>query len=166
MEDVEVSVFDPNAIKIWGGEGSSMKGGGILAMTLAPYAYKVSIFVDASIAYVASCLSESFFVKENNGVQVGLSPIVPDPPFTRVIGVLEVASQGRCEANRFGGRGRSSNGGVVLSKTKRLVGVDTIFAHIGVNEVDDTRDKEEVLHCFELAIGGFKGFIEIGRAHV
>ena len=159
MEDVEVSVFDPNTTKIGRGEGSSMKGGGVLVITLASHTYKVSVFVDAPITDVASCLSESFLVKENNGVQMGLGPIILDPPFTRVIGVLEVASQGRCEANRLGGGGGPSNGGVVLSKAERFVGVDTIFAHIGVNEVDDTRDKEEVLHCFELAIGGFKGFI-------
>ena len=159
MENVEVSVFNPNAIKVWGGEGSSMKGGGVLAMTLASHAYEVSIFVDASIADVASCLSESFLVEENDGVQVGLSPIVQDPPFTRVIGVLEVASQGRCEANGLRGGSRPSNSGVVLSEAEGLIGVDTVFAHVGVNEVNETRDEEKVLYCFEITIGGFKGFV-------
>ena len=90
---------------------------------------------------------------------MGLSPIIPYPPLTRVVRILEVASQGGCKTNRLGRGGGSRDSGIVLGKADRFVGVDTVFTHVWVNEVDDAGDKEEVLYRFEVAVGGFKGFV-------
>ena len=35
MEDVEVSIFNPSAIEVGGGEGPSVKGGRVFTSTLA-----------------------------------------------------------------------------------------------------------------------------------
>ena len=94
MENVEVSIFDPNAVKVRGGECSSVKGGRVLAIALASHSYEVGVFPDTSIADVLSGFRLSFLIEEDNGIEVGLSPIVPYPPLTRVVWVLEVTSKG------------------------------------------------------------------------
>ena len=108
---------------------------------------------------VSGSLRESFFVKKNNGVEMRLSPVIPYPSLTRVVGVLKVTSQGGCKPNRLRRRGGSGDGGIVLGEADGFVSVDTIFAHVWVNEIEDTGDKEEVLYRLEVAVGGFKGFV-------
>ena len=142
VEDVEVSVFDPKAVEIGGGERSSMERGGVLAVTFASYAYKVSVFVNTPITDIPGGLSESFFVKKDDGVKMRLSPVILYPSLTRVVGVLEVTSQGGCKPNRLRRGGGSGDSGIVLGKADRFVSVDTIFAHIWVNEIDDAGNKE------------------------
>ena len=159
MEDVEVSIFDPKAVEVGRGERSSMERGGVLAVTFASYAYKVSIFINTPVANVFGSFGKSFFVKKDDGIEMWLSPIIPCPPLTRVVGILEVASQGGCKPDRFRRGGGSRDGGIVLGESDRFVSVDTVFAHIWIDEVDDTGDEEKVLYRFEVAVGGFKGFI-------
>jgi len=93
VKDVEVCVFDPSAMEIRGGEGPSMKGGGILAIPFALYPYKVSIFSNASVGNVLSCFCLSFLVEEDDGIEVRLGAIIPYPSFARVVGILEVTSK-------------------------------------------------------------------------
>ena len=88
-----------------------------------------------------------------------LSPVIPYPPLTRVVGILEVASQGGGEPDGLRRGSGSRNSGIVLGEADRLVGIDTIFAHVWIDEVDDTGDEEKVLYRLEVAVGGFKGFI-------
>ena len=159
MEDIEVSVFDPNAVKVGRGKYSSVKGGGILMVPFASYPYKMSVFSNAPVRDISSRLRLPFLIEEDDGVKVGLSPIVSYPSLTRVVWVLELTSEGGGKADRFRRGGRPSDGGVVLGETDGFVRVDTIFTHVGVNEVDDARDKEKVLHRFEIAVRSFEGFI-------
>ena len=159
MEDVKVSVLDPKAIKVRGGKCSSVKRGRIFAIALASHSYKVGVFPDAPIANISGGLRLSFLIEEDDGVEVGLSSIILYPSLTRVVWVLEVASKRGGEANRFGRRGGSGDRGIVLGETNGLVGVDAIFSHVGVNEVDDTGNKKEVLYRAEVAVSGFEGFV-------
>ena len=159
MEDVEVSVFDPNAVEVGRGKCSSVKGSRIFVAPFALYPYKVSIFPNAPVRDVSGRLRLPFLIEENDGVEVGLSSIVPHPSLTRVFWVLEITSEGGSKTDRFRRGGRPSDGGVVLSETDGFVGVDTVFTHIGVDEVDDTRNKEEMLYRFKITVRGFEGFV-------
>ena len=104
MEDVEVSIFDPRSIEVWGGEGSGMKRGGVLVVALASHSYKMSIFSNAPITNILSCFCLSLLVEEDNGVEMGLSSIIPYPPIARMIQILEITSEGGSDANGLGGR--------------------------------------------------------------
>ena len=99
MEDVEISIFDPRAIEVQGGEGSSVERSGVFMVTLASHSYKMSVFPNAPITDVLSCFCLSLFIKEDDGVEVGLSSIIPYPPITRMVRILEITSEGggRCE---------------------------------------------------------------------
>ena len=101
VEDIKVGVLDPRAIEVRGRKGSSMKGGGIFVIPLVSHFYKVSVFPNTSIANIPSCFHMSLFVEEETRVEVGLSSIIPYPPFTRVIRVLEVTSKRGGKTNGF-----------------------------------------------------------------
>ena len=135
MENIEVGVFDPRAIEVGRGEGPSVKGGGILVMPFVPYPYKVSVFPNDSIANIPSCLCLSILIEEDNGIEMRLSPIIPHPPFARVVGVLEVTSKGGGKVDRFGRGCGSGDSGLVLCKVHWLITVNAIFAHVRLGEV-------------------------------
>jgi len=135
VKNVEISIFDPDAIEIGRGESSSMKGGGVLAGALVPNTDKVSIFVDTSITDILGSLRLSFLIEEDDGVKVGLSAIVLHPSFTRVVGVLKVAGEWGSKTNRFRRGCGLSDGGLVLSEANRLVTIDAIIAHVWFSEV-------------------------------
>ena len=101
MEDVKISVLDPSSIEIGRGEGLSVKGGGVFPVALTTNANKMSILVDAPVTDILGGLRLSFLVKEDNGIKVRLSTIIPYPSFTRVVGVLKVASKWGGEADRL-----------------------------------------------------------------
>ena len=101
MEDVEVSIFDPSAIEIGRGEGPSMKGGRIFTSPFAANAHQMSVFVNAPVANILGSLCLSFFIEEDDGVEVRLSSVILYPPFTRVIGILKVASKWGSKADRL-----------------------------------------------------------------
>jgi len=159
MKNVEISVFDPNTVEVRRREGSSMKGGRVLVGTLLSNTDKVSIFVNAPIANILGSLYLPFLVEENNGVEVGLSAIVPYPPFTRVVGILEVAGEWRGKVDRFRRGSGSGNGRLVLGKADRLVTGDTIVSHVWFGEVKDVGHKEQVLYRFEVVVSGLKGLV-------
>ena len=159
VEDIEVSVFDPNAVEVGRGKCSGMEGGRVLAIALASYSYKVSIFSNAPIRDVSSRLCLSFLIEEDNGVEVRLSPIVSYPSLSRVFGILKIASEGRGKSDRLRGGGRPSDSGVVLGEANGFIRVDTIFTHVWINEVEDARDEEKVLYRLEVAVGGFEGLV-------
>jgi len=142
MEDVEVSVLNSSSVEIRRGKCSSMKGGGVFLITLMANADKMGIFVDASVTDVLGSLCLSFLVEEDNGVEVGLSTIIPHPPFTRVVGVLKVASEWGGEANRLRGGSGSGDGRLVLSKADRFVTVNAVVIHVRLSEVENARDEE------------------------
>ena len=159
MEDVEVSIFDPNAIEIRGGECSSVKRGGVLAVTFASYSYKVSVFPNTPVRNILGGLRLSFLIEEDDGVEVRLSPVVSYPSFSRVFWILKIASEGGGEPDRLRRGSGPSNGGVVLGETNGFVRVDAVLTHVWVNEVKDTRDEEKVLYRFEVAVGGLESFV-------
>jgi len=132
---LEVGVFDPRTIEIWGGERLGMKSSGVFSTSLVSYSYKVNIFSNTPIGNVPSHLSVSFFVKEDDGVKVGLSSFVPYPSFTGVVGVLKVTSKGGCKTNGLGWGSRPSNGRLVLSELHQFVAIDAVVAHIWFSEV-------------------------------
>ena len=130
MEDIEVSVFDSSPVKIGGGEGSSMKGSGVVSIALAMNADKMSILVDTSVTDISSSLRLSFLVKEDDRVKVRLSTIIPYPPFARVVRILKVTSKWGGKTNRLRRGSGSGDGRLVLGKADRLVTVDTIVIHV------------------------------------
>ena len=142
VEDIEVSVLDPSSVEIGRGEGSSMKGGGIFPIALAMNADKISILVDTSVADILGGFCLSFLVKEDDGVEVRLSTVIPYPPFARVIGVLKVASKWGGKANRLRRGSGSGDGGLVLSEADGFVTVDTVVIHVRLSEVENTRNEE------------------------
>jgi len=142
VEDVEIGVLDPSLVKIGRGEGLSIKGGGVFPITLVMNTNKMSIFIDTPVTDVSGGFCLSFLVKEDDGIEVRLSTIIPYPSFTRVVGVLKVASKWGSEANRFRRGSGSSNGRLVLSEADRLVTVDTVVVHVWLSEVKNARDKE------------------------
>ena len=158
MEDVEVGVLDPRAIEVRRRKGLSMKGGRIFAIALASHSYKVSIF-NAPITNVLSRFRLSFFVEKHDGVKVGLGSIISYPPFTRVVWVLEVTSEGRSKANGLRRGCGSSNGRLILCKADWLIAVNTVFAHVRLSEVYDAGNEEEMVDRFEIAVGGLEGFV-------
>jgi len=99
MENVEVSVFDSSPVEIRRRKGLSMKGGGILLIALATDANKMSVFIDASVADISGSFCLSFLVKEDDGIKMGLSAIIPYPAFSRVVGILKVASKQGSKVN-------------------------------------------------------------------
>jgi len=142
VEDVEVSVLDPNSIEIGRGEGLSMEGGGVFLIALATNANKVSIFVDTPVTNILSSFSLSFLVEEDNRIKVGLSTIILYPPFTRVVGVLKVASKWGGEANRLRGGSGSGDGRLVLSEANGFVTVDTVIIHVRLSKVENVGNEE------------------------
>jgi len=142
VKDVEISVFDPSTVKVGRRKGLSMKGGRILVGTLALNTDKVSVFVDAPIADVLGSLHLPFLVEEDDGVEVGLSAVVPYPPFTRVVGILEVAGEWRSKANRFRGGSGLGDGRLVLGEAGGLVTVDAIVGHVWFSKIKDVRYEE------------------------
>ena len=142
MEDVEVGVLNSSLVEIRRGKGSSVKGGGILLIALATNADKVSVFVDAPVADILGGFCLSFLVKEDDGVEMRLSTIIPYPPFSRVVRVLKVASKRGGKANGLRGGSGSSDGWLVLSEADGFVTVDAVVIHIWLGEVENTRNEE------------------------
>ena len=142
MEDVEVGVFDSSLVEIGRGEGSSVKGGGVFLIALAMNTDKMSIFVDTSVTDISGGFCLSFLVKEDNGIEVRLSTVIPYPPFARVVGVLKVASKWGGKANRLRGGSGSGDGRLVLSEADRFVTVDTVIIHIRLSEVKNVRNEK------------------------
>jgi len=103
VEDVEIGVFDPSVIEIGGGESLSMKGGGVFASALAANANQMSVFVNAPVTDILGSLRLSFLVEEDDRVKVGLSSVIPYPPFTRVVGILKVTSEWGSKTDRLRG---------------------------------------------------------------
>ena len=99
VEDVKVSVLDPSTVEVGRRESPGMERSRVLLIPLVPHSYKVSIFANASVTNVLGGLSLSFLIEKDNGVEVGLSFIIPYPPFARVIRILKVASKGRSKMN-------------------------------------------------------------------
>ena len=126
---------------------------------LSSHSYKMGVFSDAPIADVSSCLRLPFLVEEDDGIEMRLGPIIPYPPFTRVVGVLEVASEGGGKTNGLrGGRGPGDYG-LVLREADWLVAVNAVLAHVSLSEVYDAGNKEEMLDHAEIAVSGLKGLI-------
>ena len=142
MEDVEVSVLNSSLVKIGRGEGSGVKGGGVFLIALATNTNKMSIFIDTSVTNISGGFCLSFLVKEDNGIKMRLSTIIPYPPFTGVVGVLKVASKWGGKANGLRGGSGSGDGRLVLSEADRFVAVDTIVVHVWFSEVENARNKE------------------------
>jgi len=142
MEDVEVSVLDSSSVKIGRGEGSSMKGGGVFPIALATNANKMSIFIDTPVTNISGDFCLSFLVKEDNGIEVRLSAVIPYPSFTRVVGVLKVASKWGGKANRLRRGGGSGDGRLVLSEVDRFVTVDTVVIHVQLSKVENARNEK------------------------
>jgi len=101
MEDVEVSVFDPSAIEIGREEGPSMKGGRVFMSTLMANANQMSIFINAPVTDILGGFCLPFLIEEDDRVKVRLSPVILHPPFTRVVGILKVASKWGGKADRL-----------------------------------------------------------------
>ena len=142
VEEPEVSIFDPNAIEVRRGEGSSVKGCGILTSAFATDADKMSVFVDTLVANVLGSLCLSFLVKEDDRVKMGLSPVVPYPPLTRVVGILKITSKRGCDADRLGGGSGSGDGRLVLGEVNGLIAVDAIVGHVWLGEIKDVGYEE------------------------
>ena len=136
-----------------------MEGGRVLAIALASHSYKMSVFSNAPVTNVLSCLRLSFLVEKYDGIKVGLGPIISYPPFARVIWVLEVTSKGGSEADGLRrGRG-SSDGRLILCEVNWFITVDTIFAHVRLSEVYNAGDEEEVVNRFKIAVSGLEGLV-------
>jgi len=142
VEDVEVSIFDPSTVEIGRGEGPSVEGGRVLVGTLATNTDQMSVFVDTPVTDVLSSLCLSFLVEEDDGVEVRLSSIILHPPFTRVVGILKVASKWGGKVNRLRGGSGSGDGRLVLSEADRLITVDAVVIHVRLGEVKNTRDEK------------------------
>ena len=135
MEDVKVSVLNPSMVEVGRRESPSMEGGGILTFSFVMYSYKVGVFPNAPIGNVLSCFCLSLFIEKDNGIKVGLSTIIPYPPFTRVVRVLEVTGKGGGKANRLGRGCGPGNSGLILRKMNGFITVNTVLAHIWFGEI-------------------------------
>jgi len=142
VEEPKVSVFDSGTIEVRRGKGSSMKRCGILATTFAVDADKVGIFIDAPVRNVPSGLRLPFLIKEDDGVEMGLSAVVPYPPLTRMVGILKVTSERRRDMDRFGRGSGSGDGRLVLGEADGLVAVDAVINHVWLGEVKNTGYKK------------------------
>ena len=135
MENLEVSVFDPRAVEVWGGERLSIEGSEILTIPLTLYSHKVSVFSNAMVRDKLSHLSVSFLIEEDDRVKVGLCAVILYPSFTRVIGILKVASEGGCKTNGPRWGSGPGNGRLILSESYWFVTIDTVVAHVWFCEV-------------------------------
>ena len=135
MENPKISIFDSGTIEIRGGKGSSVKRCGVLVSAFATDADKVSILVNTSVTNVLGSLRLSFLIEKDDGIKMRLSPVIPYPPLTRMVGILKVTSERGCEVDRFGGGSGSGNGGLVLSKSYRLITINAVVAHVWFSEV-------------------------------
>jgi len=142
VEDIEVGVLNPSLVEIGRGEGSSVKGGGVFPIALPMNADKMSVFVDAPVTDISGGLCLSFFVKEDNGIEMRLSTVILYPPFARVVRVLKIASKWGGEANRLRGRSGSGGGRLVLSEANGFITVDTVVIHVWLSEVKNARDEK------------------------
>jgi len=159
MKNVEVSIFDPNTIEIGGWEGLSVEGGRIFSIPFVLHPYKMSILINTPIRNVLCDLSLSFLIKEDDGVKVWLSPVISYPSLTWMIRILEVAGQRGGKADGLGGGGGSGDSGLVLSEMNGFIVIDAVVAHVGISEIKDAGNKEQVLYCFEVMVGGLESFI-------
>ena len=159
VEDVEVRILDPNAVEVGGGKCSGVKRGRVFAVALASYSYKVSVLSNTPIRDIPSRLRLSFLIEENDGVEVGLSSVISYPPFSRMVGILEITSEGRGKPDGFGRGSGPSDSGVVLGEADRFVRVYAVVVHVGIDEIYDAGNKEEVLYRFEIAVSGLEGFV-------
>jgi len=119
-----------------------VKGGGVFLITLAMNADKMSIFIDAPVTDILGSFRLSFLVKEDNGIEVRLSAVIPYPPFSGVVGVLKVTSKWRSKANRPRGGGGSGDSRLVLSEAGGFVTVDTVVVHVRLSEVENVRNEK------------------------
>jgi len=142
VEDVKVSVLNSSSVEVGRGEGSGMKGGGVFLIALATNTDKISVFIDTSVTDVSGGFRLSLLVKEDDGIEVRLSAVIPYPSFTGVVGVLKVASKWRGKANRLRGGSGSSDGRLVLSEANRFVTIDTVVIHIRLSKVKNARDEK------------------------
>jgi len=142
VEDIKVSVLNSSSVEIGGGEGSSVKGGGVFLITLVTDADEMSVFVDSPVTDISGSFRLPFLVKEDNGIEVRLSAVVPYPSFTWVVRVLKVASEWGGKANRLRGGSGSGNSRLVLSKADRFVAIDTVVLHVRLSEVKNARNEE------------------------
>ena len=63
----------------------------------------MSVFIDAPVTDILGSFRLPFLIEEDNGVEVRLSPVVPHPPFTRVVGILKITSKWGGKTDRLGG---------------------------------------------------------------
>ena len=142
MEDVKVSVLNSSSVEVGRGEGSGMKGGGVFPIALATNADKMSVFIDTPVADVLGGFCLSFLVKEDDGIEVRLSTVIPYPPFARVVRVLKVASKWGGKANRLRGRSGSGDSRLVLSEADRFITINTVVIHVQLSEVENARNEK------------------------
>ena len=93
MENVEISVFDPTAIKVGGGVGFRVKWGGILSFTLASCSNQMSFFLCGAKTNILGNLRLVLLVEENKGVVAGVASVKESPSFARMGGVLKLHTQ-------------------------------------------------------------------------
>jgi len=90
VENIEVVVFDPQAIEIGSRVCSCMKRNGVLGIAMLTSPYKVSVDPDLSKGDIACHLVLTILIEEDKGVLSRITAIVLTPSVSWMIRVTEL----------------------------------------------------------------------------
>ena len=158
MEDIEVVIFDPRAIEVWGGVCTCVERNGVFGVALLANSYKVSIDSDLSEGDISCNFVLPILIEEDKGVLPRITAVVLAPSKTQMIWVVQLYTElgnvgdgARC--------GRKGNGRVIRSESHRLFILDVFTCHVPFNLVKDLRNEEKVLNGGVVAKGSGEDLI-------
>jgi len=100
VENVEVVVFDPRVIEIWGGMCTCVEGNRKLRIATFASSYKMSVDPNLPEGDITCHLVLPIFVKENEWVLPCITAVVLTPPASWVIWIIKLI----CELGNVGDR--------------------------------------------------------------
>ena len=158
VEDVEVIILDPRAIKIGGRVCACIKGNGVFGVPPLTNSYNVSVNSDLSKGDVSHYFVLPVLVKEDKGVLSCITAIVLTPPSSWVVRVVKLFSElGNVgDGARGGGEG---DGRVIHSKSDWFITLNIFVRHITFNFVEDLRDEEKMFNGGIVTEGGGKDLV-------
>jgi len=158
MKYIEVVIFDPRAIEVWGGVCTCVERNGVFGVALLANSYKVSIDSDLSEGDISCNFVLPILIEEDKGVLPRITAVVLAPSKTQMIWVVQLYTElgnvgdgARC--------GRKGNGRVIRSESHRLFILDVFTCHVPFNLVKDLRNEEKVLNGGVVAKGSGEDLI-------
>jgi len=153
VEDVEVVVLDPRAIKVGRWVCLRMKGDGILGITLLADPYNMSVDSHLPKNDISRYFVLTILIEKDKRVLPHITVVILTPSGPWMIRVIELLSELGDIGNgtRHGGEG---DGGVICSESNWLITLNVVIRYVALNLVKNLRNKEEVFDGSIVTKGG------------